>query len=559
MSFTSYLNFVSFKNEDNNWTDWEPFTPVDSRTLKSWQLSPGDGKKTVYLSAIRFEIINQDQGIVSSSSIILDTTEPEVKDLHVISSMPVINDPVDISASVSDNNLDNSSVFVTIVSPDSKANKCMMTLTDKYGCNFINTSGYGRYDVSVSADDMAGNTNNTQKTWFVTTMKPYEKWLTTVTNEVMAIDALNEANTALEFVTSRTVNENIKITMSNDIPPEIDPYVGLIRFGKFIAIDSSPTLEENLDWMNIKIYYTEDELKASGLDEDSLKIFYFNKSSRTWETPSSDVNTSDTGNFSGYVQANVSRTGTFALVGSQPPESGNSGTVSSSGSIGGGGGGPSGEKNSNIEVIEKYDLPIYKDRTTLFRFTNSKNPILYVNITGNVNADLITTSVEVLKGTSMFVTAAQSGIVYMNANIWVGLNGFATPKNIKNAVIMFRVENSWIDNNNLTNSDINLQRWDGSKWNPLQTSEKGKDSIYTYFEANTNSFSPFAITASKETLTFSDVTLSPEQTSIPKGKKPEGNKTGENKSAFLMNWFLISGIFVVLGLIVEVYKRTKKK
>ncbi len=554
LSLTSNRKYMSFKNENENWTEWELFTPE-----KSWKLSSGDGNKKVYLSTCNFicdiTSINPDERLVSSSSITLDTTKPEIKELHVTPSTPVINDPVDIYANVNDINLNNSNIFATVVSPDSKTNKCMMTLKD--GCKFINTSGYGRYDVTISADDKAGNTNNTQKTWFITTMKPYEMRVTTKTNEVMEIDALNEANTTLELVTSRNVNENIKITMSNDTPPEIDPYIGSIRFGKFITITSTPTLEENMDWMNIKIYYTEEELKASGLDENSLRIFYFNKSSSIWETTSSSVNTADTGNFSGYVQANVSHPGTFALVGSQPSQPGHSAPGGSSG--GGGGGGMSGEKYSNIEVVEKYDLPIYKDRTTSYSFTNEKNPIIYVNITGNVSTEVITTSIEVLKSTSMLVTAAQEGIVYKNANIWVGLNGFAIPKNIKEAVIMFRVENSWIGKNNLTNSDIKLQRWDGSKWITLETSEKTKDSTYTFFEANTISFSPFAITALKETLTSSGVALSPEQTSLQKGKKPGGNKTDGNNTDFLMNWFLISGIFVVIGLIIEVIRKTKKK
>jgi len=556
LSYTTYFTLVSFRNDDDIWTDWEDFIP-NSLGFKPWKLNSGDGEKRVYLSAVRLSGINPDLGTVTSSSIILDTTEPKV-DLQVTPSTPAMNDTVDIYANVSDLYLNNSSIFAIIESPDSKTNKCIMTLTDRYECIFTNTSSYGRYVVTISADDLTGNSNNTVKTWFVTTMKPFEKWITTVTNEVMAIDALNEANTTLELVTSRTINENIRITMSNDIPPEIYPYIGLDRFGKFITIGPNPTLEENLDWMNIKIYYTENELKASGLDENSLKIFYFNKSSSMWETPASNVNTTDTGNFSGYVQANVSNPGTFALVGSQPSQSGPSAS-GPSGSSGGGGGGLSGEQYSNIEVIEKYDLPIYKDRTTLYRFSNAKNPILYVNITGNVNTDLITTSVEVLKGTSIFVTAAPEGIVYKNTNIWVGLNGFAIPKNIKDAVIMFKVENSWISNNGLKNSDINLQRWDGSQWMTLPTSEKAMDSTYTYFVANTNSFSPFAITALKETTIISGVSLSPEQAGIQKGKKPEGNKTTGNESAFLINWFLISGIFVVIGLIVEVFKRTRKK
>ena len=531
LNLTSYLKYMSFRNENNNWSDWELFTPE-----RSWKLSSGDGKKTVYISAVNYDIINQEQGLISISSIILDTTEPEVKNLHVTSSTPAIDDPVDIFADVSDNmNLNTSSIYVTVESPDSNMNNCIMTRTKIYGCNFINTSGYGRYDVAISAGDLAGNTNNSVKTWFVTTMKPYEKKVNTVANEVMTLDALAEANTTLEFVESRNVNANIKITMSNDIPPEIEPSISSIRFGKFITISTNPVLEENLDWMNIKIYYTEDELEASGLDENSLNIFYFNKSANMWETSASSVNTENTGDFSGYVQANVSNPGIFALVGSQPSHPGPSGSGPVGSSGGGGGGGVSGEEYSNIEVIEKYDLVIYKDKTTSYRFTNAKNPILYVNITGNVNTELITTSIEVLKNTSMLVTATQEGIAYINANIWVGLNGFAIPKNIKEAMIMFRVENSWIDKNNLMNSDIKLLRWDGSKWITLETSEKAKDSIYTYFEANTNSFSPFAITALKEKITSSQVILSPEQTSMQKREKPEVNKTEGNKSDFLMN------------------------
>jgi len=255
-----------------------------------------------------------------------------------------------------------------------------------------------------------------------------------------------------------------------------------------------------------------------------------------------------------YTTSNSNNTSINVTYTPPEPNNGGGGGSSNSGG-GGGGGGGSGEKISNIDVNEKYDLPIYKDRMTTYSFKSVKNPIIYVNVTGNTNNDVITAMVEALKGTSSLVASAAPGNVYKNVNVWVGTSGFATPRNIKEAMIKFRVDNSWIG----SNEDIKLLRWDGSKWIPLKTSEKAKDSTYTYFEANTNSFSPFAITALKETPILSGVSLSPEQTSIQKGKKPEGNNTGGNESAFLMNWFLISGIFVVLGLIVEVFKRTRKK
>jgi len=133
-------------------------------------------------------------------------------------------------------------------------------------------------------------------------------------------------------------------------------------------------------------------------------------------------------------------------------------------------------------VIEKYDLQISKDVLTSYRFTHEKNPIMFVNITGNTSIGIITTSAEVLKNTSTLVKLAPEWPVYKNVNIWVGTSGFATPKNIKEALIKFRVESSWISSNNFAGSDIKLLRWDGNQWVTLETSEKDKDSTYTYFE-----------------------------------------------------------------------------
>lgn len=172
-------------------------------------------------------------------------------------------------------------------------------------------------------------------------------------------------------------------------------------------------------------------------------------------------------------------------------------TTSSSG--GGGGGGFSAENASNIEVKEKYDLHIFKDIVTSYKFTNRSNSVLFVNITGNINAGEITTSVEVLKNTSSLVNSTAPGMVYKNKNIniWVGTSGFATPRSIKEAIITFRVENFWLSTHSLAGGDVKMVKWDGSKWNQLDTAEKSRNSTFTYYEAKTDSFSSFAITGLK--------------------------------------------------------------
>lgn len=197
----------------------------------------------------------------------------------------------------------------------------------------------------------------------------------------------------------------------------------------------------------------------------------------------------------GVTAGNITLSGeaTTTLIG------GSTVTYTSPSGGGGGGGGLSAENFTNIEVNEKYDLYIYKDKVTSYRFTSSGNPVLFVNITGNTSPGDIRTSVEVLRDTSTLVKEHAPGIVYRNANIWVGTSGFAVPKNIKEAVIRFRVENTWMSSSGLSQSDIRMFKWDGSSWLMLETDAKGQDESHSYFESKTNSFSSFAISGFKGT------------------------------------------------------------
>ncbi len=149
------------------------------------------------------------------------------------------------------------------------------------------------------------------------------------------------------------------------------------------------------------------------------------------------------------------------------------------------GGGTSGENYTNIEVKENYDLHIFKDKVTSYRFTNRSNPVMFVNITGNISAGEINAAVEVLRNTSTLIKppAPAQGIVYKNANIWVGTTGFAVPKNIKIAAIKFKVLNTWLESSSIAANEIRMVKWDGSKWVTLDTIVKEKDGTNTYFEA----------------------------------------------------------------------------
>ncbi|HWR26276.1 MAG TPA: PGF-pre-PGF domain-containing protein, partial [candidate division Zixibacteria bacterium] len=228
-----------------------------------------------------------------------------------------------------------------------------------------------------------------------------------------------------------------------------------------------------------------------------------------------------------------------------PPSSGGGGP-----SGGGGGGGASGENYSNIVLREKYEEAIYKDKTTSYRFKNASNPLMFVNITGNVNAGLVTAMAEILKGTSTLVKEAAPGIVYKNINLWVGTSGFATSKNIKGATIMFRVEDSWIDSNNFERIEIKLVKWEGGKWITLETSEKRRDGTFIYFEAKTTGFSPFAITGIR-----SIPSAAPPQITTP---SPTGIPVTTAAQAPAMNLALIAGVIILITIVVVMYLWRRK-
>ncbi len=42
-----------------------------------------------------------------------------------------------------------------------------------------------------------------------------------------------------------------------------------------------------------------------------------------------------------------------------------------------------------------------------------------------------------------------------------------------------------------------ISRWDGGQWTQLETVQNTKDDTYTYYEAKTDHFSPFAISGGK--------------------------------------------------------------
>jgi len=254
----------------------------------------------------------------------------------------------------------------------------------------------------------------------------------------------------------------------------------------------------------------------------------------------------------------------------------------SHGSSGGGGGVVgSPESAKNVEVKELSQVFITNGKSVKFDFVNNATCVVYVSFDAKKTVGKTTTIVEMLKNKSVLVSDLPSDEVYKFFNLWVGNGGYGNSKNIENPVVCFKVEKSWIEDNNIDQASIALNRYNDAKWDPLLTSLSGEDDTYLYFIAETPGFSPFVITGKTTEIeilaeippepgtrtleqsngcTGSDVKKKPGQTGNVQTEniQTENTKTGNTSASgkenvSLPEFEIVSGIFCLLGVLL--YRR----
>jgi PGF-pre-PGF domain-containing protein len=252
-------------------------------------------------------------------------------------------------------------------------------------------------------------------------------------------------------------------------------------------------------------------------------------------------NTNNPGNFTAklvvfYDNNSKSATSSITLVlpsAHTPAGSGDDGCT--------GGGVITSEPYANIENAERYDNDLIANTHVTYTFKVPELGIYEIAVTGKENDNCKSIRVEALKGTSKLVTVSPPGTVYKNVNIW------AVTKGINEALIRFKVENSWLSSNSLATNDVKMVKWDGSKWVQLETMEISKDTAFTYFEAKTDTFSMFTITGLKgvEVPTTTPAPGTIIQTTTPTNKG-------------ILQWGYILIAFILLSLVLYQLMKYKK-
>jgi PGF-pre-PGF domain-containing protein/PGF-CTERM protein len=210
---------------------------------------------------------------------------------------------------------------------------------------------------------------------------------------------------------------------------------------------------------------------------------------------------------------------------------------SSGGSGGGGGAGGSPEPQNNVEIKELSQTSIFASQPVKFEFPQKVTAVESITFNSKKTVGKTTTIAEMLKNQSTLVSGKPSDEVYKYLNIWVGSGGYATPKNIENAVVTFKVAKSWVQDNKIDKSSITLRRYDNKTWNQLSTTLSSEDDTYLKFTAQTPGFSPFAITGKSTAIQpaagdkTQPATVSQTQNNSGNGSATNTNKTPEQKGS----------------------------
>lgn len=236
---------------------------------------------------------------------------------------------------------------------------------------------------------------------------------------------------------------------------------------------------------------------------------------------------------------------------------GSSSGGSSHHSSGGGGGGGSPEPAKNVRVKEILQVFISGGKDVAFNFTKNTTCVESITFTSTKNAGKTTAIVEELKNKSSMVPRLPEGIVYRSFNIWVGNSGYGNSKSIENASVNFKVNTSWVRENNISRSSFMLNIYDERKneWVKLPVNLTGEDDQFLHFTANVPGYSSFAITCKEgedKSIAAEPARVSANRTADSDASTIESKIADENMKT--PGFGIISGIFCLFCIFLSRFK-----
>jgi len=181
--------------------------------------------------------------------------------------------------------------------------------------------------------------------------------------------------------------------------------------------------------------------------------------------------------------------------------------------------------------------------TKVIKFSDIDIPLTELSLNTNANISDVVIKITAVSTPSVSYTGA---VVYK----YVQVNHDAVADaNIVNAEIKFKVDKSWLTNNNVDKNSIELLRYADNTWAPLNTSIYSEDTISEYYVAESPGLSLFAITVLPSTQPATE-TLPPVQPTVE--SKTNANAVAVSKNPVdkkTYNITLIVLLLILLGVL----------
>ena len=135
-------------------------------------------------------------------------------------------------------------------------------------------------------------------------------------NETTSV-VIPEANISMDIATDQNVT-NGTITVTSTATSPINATLSVPALNKYIQVETTGQVADAITSVMLKVYYTDAELNASGLNESTLAMYWYNTTTAQWVKLTSNmswvygtgVNTT-----ANYVWANVSHFSYYSVGG----------------------------------------------------------------------------------------------------------------------------------------------------------------------------------------------------------------------------------------------------
>ena len=188
-------------------------------------------------------------------------------------------------------------------------------------------SVYSGNQTTTTVQETTTSSTSTTSTSTTTTIIPTvteNVTLNLTANESVEIE-FSEADMGISISVTEAV-ENATIMISSSTENQVNKSLSVPGLGKYVRIEVSEELQAVLSSVLIRIYYTDEEVAAAGLEEESLAFYHYNTETYEWEELSSEmdwvyrVGVDTVGN---YIWANVTHFSDYAvgsILDQEPPE-----------------------------------------------------------------------------------------------------------------------------------------------------------------------------------------------------------------------------------------------